>query len=93
LRENRQIRPFSPRAFANGLQTGDDRRPMPDPYREPATQEQALAEALFLALMAPDERKAAAATLLAEQLAVGLDAATVAQAKAHALERWEAETG
>jgi hypothetical protein len=63
---------------------------MPDPYREPATQEQALAEA-FLALMAPDERKAQAAALLAEQLAVGLDAATVEQAQAHALEQYELE--
>ncbi len=50
-------------------------------YREPTTQEQALVEALSLGLMAPDDEKAQAAGMLAEELAVVLDEATVEKAK------------
>jgi hypothetical protein len=59
------------------------------------TPEQALSEALFLALMAPGESEARAATTLAEELAAGfgLDAEAVELAKAHALERFEHEVG
>ena len=53
--------------------------------------EQALAEALFLALMAPGESEAQAASKLVEELAAGLDAAAVELAKAAALERFEHE--
>jgi hypothetical protein len=60
-----------------------------------STPEQALAEALFLGPMAPDEGAAQACALLAEQIAVdnGLDEKDVELAKAAALERFEAETG
>jgi hypothetical protein len=55
--------------------------------------EQALAEALFLALISPGESEAQAASTLAEELAAdfGLDAAAVKLAKAAALERFEHE--
>ena len=55
------------------------------------TPEQALAEALFLGLMALGESEAQAASWLAEEIAVALDAETVELCKAHALERFEAE--
>ena len=57
------------------------------------THEQAVAECLFLGLMAPDDGKAQAAALLAEQLAAqgGLDAEAVERCKASALERFELE--
>jgi hypothetical protein len=55
------------------------------------TYEQAVVEALFLGLMAPGEAEAAAAAKLVEELAVGLDEATLEQCKAAALERFEAE--
>ena len=51
--------------------------------------EQAVVEALFLGLMAPGKSEAAAAAKLAEELAAGMDAATVEQCKAAALERFE----
>ena len=53
------------------------------------TEEQAVVEALFLGLMAPGKSEAAAAATLAEELAAGMDAATVEQCKAAALERFE----
>ncbi len=53
------------------------------------TDEQAVVEALFLGLMAPGESEAAAAAKLAEELAAGMDAATVEMCKAAALERFE----
>ena len=53
------------------------------------TDEQAPVEALFLGLMAPGKSEAAAAAKLAEELAAGMDAATVEQCKAAALERFE----
>lgn len=62
---------------------------VPAPYRTPTTREQALTEALFLGLMAPDDAKARTAAILAESLATGLDWATVEMCKAHALERFE----
>jgi hypothetical protein len=49
------------------------------------TQAQALTRALVLALCAPTESKAQQASELAEQIAQGLDAATVDQCKADAL--------
>ncbi len=57
------------------------------------TAEQALAEALFLALMAPGESEAQAASMLADELAsdFGRDAAAVELAKAAALQRFEHE--
>lgn len=63
--------------------------PLVSRYREPTTLEQALAEALYLALTAPDEHGIRAATALAQELARGLDARTVELCKAHALERFE----
>ena len=55
-----------------------------------STPEQALAEALFLGLMAPGESEAQACAMLAEEIAAdnGLDE-TVELAKAAALERFE----
>jgi hypothetical protein len=53
------------------------------------TDEQAVIEALFLGLMAPGKSEAAAAAKLAEELAAGMDAATVEKCKAAALERFE----
>ena len=53
------------------------------------TDEQAVVEALFLGLMAPGKSEAAAAAKLAEELAAGMDAATVEKCKAAALERFE----
>jgi hypothetical protein len=53
------------------------------------TDEQALVEALFLGLMAPGKSEAAAAATLAEELAAGMDAATVEKCRAAALERFE----
>jgi hypothetical protein len=42
--------------------------------------------------MAPGESEAEAASVLAEQLAAGMDGATVEKCKAAALERYELET-
>jgi hypothetical protein len=61
-------------------------------YREPTTVEQALAEALYLALIAPGDEEAQAAVILAEELARGLDESTVELCQAQALERFEAES-
>ena len=55
------------------------------------TDEQAVVEALFLGLMAAGESEAQAAAALAEELAAGMDSATVEKCKAAALERFEAE--
>lgn len=55
------------------------------------TDEQAVVEALFLGLMSPGESEAQAAAALAEELAAGMDEATVEQCKAAALERFELE--
>lgn len=55
------------------------------------TPEQALAEALFLELMAPGESEAQACAMLAEEIAAGLDEHTVELCKAAALERYEAK--
>jgi hypothetical protein len=63
---------------------------MPD-YPTPQTQEQALTRALYLGLTAPDDKKAQAAAMLAEEFAVGLDESTVETCKASALERFEAD--
>lgn len=62
-------------------------------YREPTTLEQALSEALYLGLVAPGDEEAQAAAMLAEDLAQGMDEATVEMCKAHALERFEADEG
>lgn len=51
------------------------------------TDEQAVVEALFLGLMAPSKSETAAK--LAEELAAGMDAATVEKCRAAALERFE----
>jgi len=48
--------------------------------------------ALFLGLMAPGESEAETASVLAEELAAGMDEATVEKWKAAALERFELET-
>jgi len=58
-----------------------------------STPEQAVAEALFLGLMAPGESEAQACALLAEEIARdhGLDEQAVELCKAAALERFEAE--
>ena len=56
------------------------------------TDEQALVEALFLGLMAPGESEAEAVSVLAEELAPGMDEATLEKCKAAALERYELET-
>jgi hypothetical protein len=53
--------------------------------------EQAVVEALFLGLMAPGESEAQAAATLAEELAAGMDEATLELCRAAALERFEAE--
>ena len=55
------------------------------------TDEQAVVEALFLGLMAPGKSEAAAAAKLAEELAAGMERATVERCKAAALERFELE--
>lgn len=60
-------------------------------YRTPETQEQALTLALYLCLCAPDDDKAKAAGMLADNLALGLDENTVETCKAAAMERWEAD--
>jgi hypothetical protein len=57
----------------------------------PETPEQALTLALYLRLTAPDDRKAPAAGIVADELSLGLDASTVELCKAVALERFEAE--
>jgi hypothetical protein len=57
-----------------------------------ATDEQAVVEALFLGLMAPGESEAAAASMLASELAAGMDEATVEKCRAAALERFELES-
>ena len=49
------------------------------------TQSQALTEALYLALIAPDNTRAAMAASLAESIAAGLTSAQVEAAKARAL--------
>jgi hypothetical protein len=58
-------------------------------YRQPTTQEQALAEALYLGLIAPGDEEAQAAAQLAEEIAEGLDVSTVELCQAFALERFE----
>jgi Fe-S-cluster-containing dehydrogenase component len=61
-------------------------------YREPTTREQALAEALYLELVAGgDEGKRAACRLLVDAYSAGLDPAVVEICRAHARERYEAE--
>lgn len=60
-------------------------------YRTPTTQQQALAEAFYLALIAPGESERRAAELLAEQYADGLDESTIEIARAAAHERYEAD--
>ena len=55
------------------------------------TDEQAVVEALLLGLMAPGESEAEAVAMLAEELAAGMDEATVEKCKAAALERFELE--
>lgn len=52
------------------------------------TDEQAVVEALFLSLMAPDKSEAAGAAKLAQELA-GMDAVTMEKCKAAALERFK----
>lgn len=62
-------------------------------YREPSTREQALAEALYLELVAgADEGRRAACRLLADAYAEGLDEAAVETCRAHARERFDAES-
>ena len=56
------------------------------------TDEQAVVEALFLGLMAPGESEAEAASVLADELATGMDETTVEKCKAAAPERFELET-
>ena len=55
------------------------------------TNEQGVVEALFLGLMAPGEAEAEAASVLAEELAAGMDEATVERCRGAALERCELE--
>ena len=50
------------------------------------TQSQALTQALYLSLIAPDDARAAMAASLAEDFAVGLTSGQVEAAKAAALE-------
>ena len=52
----------------------------------------ALTLILYLGLTAPHDERARAARLLADDLAVGMDASTVEMCKASALERWEADS-
>ena len=65
--------------------------PNPPNYPEPRTREQALTLAYYIILVAPDDEKAQAARILAEEFAAGLDESTVEICKAAALERWEAD--
>jgi hypothetical protein len=60
-------------------------------YCAPHTREQALVEALYRRLKAHGELEAQACDLLVEEFAVGLDEATVEQAKAHAQERYDVD--
>jgi hypothetical protein len=53
------------------------------------TDEQAVVEALFVSFMAPGKSETDSAAKLAEELAAGMDAATVNKCKAAALERFE----
>ena len=52
--------------------------------------EEALTKALFLALSAPDDAKAAKAGRMADRIAVGMAADRVTVCKAVALARWRA---
>ena len=62
-------------------------------YRSEFTsREQQVAKALYLALVAPEEHIREACLLLAEQIAVGLDASTVAQCEAAARERFQSDS-
>ena len=60
-------------------------------YREPQTMEQALVEAFYLELIAPDKGKAQAAAILAAHFATDLDGPTISMCRAAARERYEAE--
>jgi len=64
--------------------------PNPANYPEPRTREQALTLAYYI-LAAPDDDKAQAAGILADEFAASLDESTVEMCKASALERWEAD--
>ena len=57
------------------------------------TQSQALTEALYLALIAPDSTRAAMAASLAESIAAGLTRAQVDKAKESALVRFNRVMG
>ena len=57
------------------------------------TQSQALTEALYLALIAPDNTRAAKAASLAESIATGLTSEQVDKAKAFALIRFNRVMG
>jgi hypothetical protein len=58
------------------------------------TDDQAVVEALslFFGLMAPGESEAESASVLAEELAAGMDEATMEKCRSAALERFELET-
>ncbi len=58
-------------------------------YPTPKTQEQALTLAVYLGLIAPDDERARASAMLAEELSAGLDKSTVEICRASALERFE----
>ena len=65
--------------------------PNPPNYPEPRTREQALTLAYYIILVAPDDEKAQAARILADEYGAGLDESIVEICRAAALERWEAD--